>query len=115
MNPDELVRAHVRRFNAGVETGDLGPMLDGLTEDAVMSFEGVPIAPSEGRTAIEDVYRRRPPDDTIEILTIDSGEEKAVAAYAWSREGGRRAGEMRFAFARDGRIDRLVVTFDQAS
>jgi steroid delta-isomerase len=116
MNLDELVRAHVHRFNAGVASGDFGSMLHGFAGDADLVFEGVPLGPYAGRAAIAEAYRTRPPDDTIELLGIEvTGPESVVAAYAWSRDEGRRSGEMRFSFAGDGRIDRLVVAFGQAS
>jgi steroid Delta-isomerase len=111
-----LVREHVRRFNAGVGSGDFASMLDGFTDDAVLVFEGLPVGPYAGRSAIAEAYRTRPPDDTIELLGIEvTGPEGVVAAYGWSRDEGRRSGEMRFSFTGDGRIERLVVAFDQAS
>jgi RimJ/RimL family protein N-acetyltransferase len=107
----ELLHDHVMRFNECVRTGDFGPMLERLTEDAVLEFEGVPVGPFRGRAAITAAYRDRPPDDEVRVL---AAEERAhglvVARYAWAKEPEASAGEMRI--TRDGaRIARLVVTF----
>jgi steroid Delta-isomerase len=98
-----LLREHVERFNHGVRTGDWGPMLAYLANDAELVFEGVPVGPFRGRDAIEAAYREQPPDDEIELLP-DGG-------YAWKREPGRRAGELRLESA-DGAIKRITVTFE---
>ena len=112
MTGRELVDAHVERFNAGVRSGDFGPMLELFTQDAELAFEGVSVGPFSGREAIAAAYGERPPDDEIVVLGVDEGPDgSTVAAYAWRGEGRARAGELRL--ARDGdRIWRLVVTFD---
>jgi RimJ/RimL family protein N-acetyltransferase len=107
----DLLSEHVERFNAGVRTGDFEPMLELFTEDAELAFEGVPIGPFTGREAIAAAYRERPPDDTIETLEVHDGENVIVAGYAWLREPDVRAGELRLTHE-DGRIRRLVVTFE---
>jgi steroid delta-isomerase len=108
----ELLREHVERFNAGVRSGDFGPMLAAFAEGAELVFEGIPVGPFRGREAIAEAYRAQPPDD--EVLLLDAREEAAevVAGYAWSREPAVRAGEMRL--SHDGAtIRRLVVTFER--
>ena len=100
-----LLRDHVERFNHGIRTGDWRPMLAHFADDAELVFEGVPVGPFRGRKTIEAAYRERPPDDEIELLP-DGG-------YAWSREPGRRAGELRLETV-GGAITRLVVTFEDA-
>jgi hypothetical protein len=86
-----LLHEHVERFNAGVRSGDFGPMLAAFAEDAELVFEGVPVGPFRGREAIAKAYRTQPPDD--EVLLLDEREEAAevVAGYAWSSEPGVRA------------------------
>jgi len=44
----ELIDEHVARFNAGVRSGDYGPMLEQFTEDAELAFQGVPVGPFVG-------------------------------------------------------------------
>ena len=107
-----VLQDHVRLFNAGVRSGDFGSMLERLTDDAEMVFEGVPVGPFRGREAIADAYRDRPPDDELQVLEARENEHGViVAAYAWSRQPSVRAGELRL--TRDGdRISKLVVTFD---
>src|SRR3954452_8078162 len=103
-----LVDEHVVRFNEGVRTGDFSAMLEPFAEDAEMEFLGVPVGPFHGRDAIAEAYRTQPPDDELVVLE-DRGD--GTARYAWSREPDRQAGELRLTVA-DGRITRLVVTFD---
>ena len=98
-----MLREHVERFNHGVRTGDWEPMLAYFSDDAKLVFEGVPVGPFRGKEAIAAAYREQPPDDEVELL--------ADGGYAWKREAGRRAGEMRIETI-DGRITRLVVTFE---
>jgi steroid Delta-isomerase len=107
-----LVRAHVERFNAGVRSGDFGPMVEeGFADDAELAFEGVPVGPFRGKEAIAGAYAEQPPDDEVVILrTSESGEEMVVVDYAWSAAPKERAGSMIFRL-RAGKIDRLVVTF----
>ncbi len=88
---------HVERFNAGVCSGDFGPMLELFAEDATLEFEGVPVGPFHGREAIAGAYREQPPDDEIEVLDVEETDAEVRARYAWLRDEGRAAGEMRFA------------------
>ena len=105
-----LLAEHVADFNAGVRTGEFGPMTARMTDDARMIFVGVPVGPFEGRQAIADAYRREPPDDTLTIIAVREGEGEVVADYAWDRRPGVRAGEFRL--QHDGaQICSLAVTF----
>jgi steroid delta-isomerase len=106
----ELLESHVECFNAGVRSGDFGPMLELFTDDASLEFQGVPVGPFHGRDAIAEAYRDRPPDDQIDVLEAWQREDLVFALYAWRRDEGRAAGELWL--AREGdRIARLVVTF----
>jgi hypothetical protein len=88
-------------------------MLEAFAEDAELAFEGVPVGPFRGRDEIRLAYATRPPDDEIEILrTRQSGAEMIVADYAWKAAPKERAGSMIFRL-REGKIDRLLVTFDR--
>ena len=106
-----LLQDHVRRFNEGVRTGDFGPMAAAFADDAEMRFEGVPVGPFVGRDAIAAAYRDQPPDDQVEILGAEERDGMIVARYAWRRDEGRQAGEMRIS-QRNGQIQKLVITFD---
>jgi steroid Delta-isomerase len=109
---EALFGSHVERFNQGVRTGDFGPMVEAFAQDAELVFEGVPVGPFVGREAIAAAYRHQPPDDEIEVLDVAEGKDgDVVARYAWRKEAGITAGEMRL--SHDGhQITRLVVTFD---
>ncbi len=111
MTGPELLEEHIRRFNAGVRSGDFRPMMKQFSDDAVLEFRGVPVGPFRGRDAIHVAYLSRPPDDEIEVLEIEEGEAEIRARYAWLRDEGRAAGDI--FLTRDGdRIAHLLVTFD---
>lgn len=108
----KLLEEHVAGFNAGVRSGDFGPMLGAFADDAELVFEGVPVGPFAGRDAIAAAYRQRPPGDEIDVLDVEEGADGVVAArYAWRREPGKPAGTM-ILTPRQGRIGRLVVSFE---
>jgi cysteine desulfurase / selenocysteine lyase len=110
---NRLLEDHVERFNAGVETGDFGRMIERFTDDAELVFEGIPVGPFTGRQAIADAYRDQPPDDKVSIMSAtERADGTIVTRYGWLRDAGREAGEMRIT-RRGDRIARLVVTFDQ--
>jgi hypothetical protein len=106
----ELLRRHVELFNAGVRSGDFGPMLEQFSPDAELVFEGVPLGPFHGRGSIAAAYREQPPDDELDVLDARDEGGELVAGYAWRAEPDVRAGEMRLT-VEDKRIRRLVVAF----
>ena len=110
----ELLGEHVELFNSGVRSGDFGSMLELFSDDASLEFVGVPVGPFQGRDAIAAAYRDQSPDDEIEVLEASESGADVLARYAWLRDEGRAAGDLRL--TRDGdRIARLVVTFDAAA
>ncbi len=53
-----------------------------------------------------------PPDDQVELSGAEERDDGTIVArYAWLADEGREAGEMRLT-PREGRIAKLVVTFD---
>ena len=105
-----LFGEHVERFNEGVRSGDFGPMVAAFTDDARLAFVGVPRGPFEGAGAIEAAYAAMPPDDEIEIVTVEEpDEETVVGRFVWKRD--RSLGTMTLTH-RDGEIHGLVVAFD---
>ena len=106
-----LLEAHVQRFNAGVSSGDFGPMLDAFAPDAVLTFDGVPTGPFVGREAIAAGYREAPPDDEIEVQSVHEPDDSTVVArYAWRASG--ETGTMAIEH-RDGLIQLMTVGFDR--
>jgi glyoxylase I family protein len=107
----DLFFRHVERFNAGVRSGDFGPMLEQFADGAELVFEGVPAGPFEGKAAISAAYATQPPDD--EVLLLDQPVLTAGTVrvpYGWRADRGAPAGEMHVTV--DGAlITRLVVTF----
>lgn len=84
------------RFNQGVRSGDFAPMIDQFAEDAEMYFEGIPVGPFKGKSAIAKAYAEQPPDDEIIILNSRQGRrnDAIVGEYAWSKKSKVKAGEM---------------------
>jgi hypothetical protein len=109
---NELLRDHVERFNAGVRSGDFGPMLENFDDAAEMEFRGIPVGPFVGRDAIAVAYREQPPDDEMRVLGEREAEGRAEARYAWLAEPDVAAGEMLLT-TESGLIRKLVVTFDR--
>ena len=107
-----LLDDHVERFNAGVRTGDWGPMVERFGDDAEMEFRGVPVGPFVGRAAIAAAYRKQPPDDELRLLEQRQVDGRIEARYAWLAEPDVAAGEILLTPA-GGEIHKLVVTFDR--
>jgi steroid Delta-isomerase len=106
-----VLERHVQLFNEAIRTGDFGPMLAHFTDDAELVFEGIPVGPFVGKQAIADAYAANPPDDEVEILSVEESENPIVAHYAWRADAGREAGRM-IITPRGDEIARLVVTFE---
>jgi hypothetical protein len=71
----------------------------------------VAVGPFVGRDTIAAAYRDQSPDDEVEIFEPEDRDGVIVARYAWRRDVGRQAGEMRVS-QRNGQIQKLVITFD---
>jgi len=108
----DFLHDYVAAHNECVRTGDWEPLGERFAEDAELEFEGVPVGPFSGREEIAAAYRERPLDD--EVLIFDAQEQaggRIVAGYGWSREPAKKAGRM-LVTPRDGKIAKLVVTFE---
>jgi hypothetical protein len=111
-DPAAVLRAHVRRFNRAVTSGDFSEMVAGFARHAEMAFEGVHAGPFVGREAIARAYDTRSPDDEVRLLGMPCVEGQTVECdYAWANDAAR-AGRMILTIDR-GLITRLVVTFER--
>lgn len=63
MDLREAVYAHAERFNDAVRSQDFTPFAETFAETAVMHFDGVPVGPFKGRSAVLKAYQAQPPDD----------------------------------------------------
>jgi steroid delta-isomerase len=106
---ESLVEQHVHAFNEGVRSGDFVPMLDGFTDDAVLTFKGITLGPFEGKEAIAAAYRAQAPDDEIELLGVHEAGDRIQADYAWRHHPTQRAGQMLFKIQDGAIIDLLIV------
>ncbi len=112
MEVTDLLNAHVDLFNATVASGGFDEVVAHFSEDAVMSFEGVPVGPFRGRHDIAGAYRARPPDDQLVLLEVlDDGPDFIEVSYAWAIAPDHRAGTMTIERLGD-LITRLVVRFE---
>jgi steroid delta-isomerase len=105
---NQRVDDHIARFNTAQRSGDWAPFLAGFTEDAVMSFEGVPVGPYHGRDAIAEAYAANPPTDTISAAWVETDGETDLVRVAWAERG---TGSMTLRW-RDGQVAALHITFD---
>jgi hypothetical protein len=87
-------------------------MLESFEDDAQMEFIGIPVGPFHGRDAIAEAYRTQPPDDELRVLEHRELEGRTEARYAWLAEPDVAAGELLLT-VEDGRIRKLVITFDR--
>lgn len=110
MGPEDLVSAHVRRFNAAVRDGAWQAFGEGFSPDATVAFTGIPVPPMAGRDAIVAGYRSAPPDDTITVLSTEVAGDFVSVAYAWDAEPDKHAGTMNLRVA-DGLITELTVRY----
>jgi steroid Delta-isomerase len=106
-----LLHDYVMVHNECVRAGDWEPLADWFTDDAELVFEGVPVGPFSGRDEIAAAYNAQPPDDEVVIFAVEEEEGRLVARYGWLREPGKEAGRM-IVTPRNGKIERLIVTFD---
>ncbi|MER7279336.1 nuclear transport factor 2 family protein [Dactylosporangium sp. NPDC000244] len=104
----ERVLTQCRLFNEGVRTGDWAGYLDRFGDTATLRIEGDPGSPYVGRDAIAAAYSAAPPDDTLNVTSVDSAGDEDVARVAWSAGG---AGTLRVRWSA-GRIAELSASFD---
>jgi RimJ/RimL family protein N-acetyltransferase len=105
-----LLHDYVLVHNECVRTADWEPLGEWFTEDAELAFDGVPVGPFEGREAIADAYRERPPDDEVVIFGTEEQKDTVVAGYGWLQKPAEPAGRM-IVTPHGDRIAKLVVTF----
>ena len=109
MDIDAAVAAHVEQFNNAVRSGDYAAFVGMFGDDAVMSFDGVPVGPFRGRAQILRAYQDQPPTSTLTVRSVDEvAPGLARVAFDWD-EGG--SGTMQLGFAGDA-VSELRIAFD---
>ena len=105
----DRVADHVAAFNTAVGSGDWREFSARFANDPQLDFVTVPAGPFAGRDAIAAAYVATPPDDTMVVRSVDSGDVSDVVGFAWTRGG---TGTMTLEWTPDGLVRRLVVAFD---
>ena len=87
-----LLELHVEKYNEAVRTSDFAPLLAMYADNAVLSFDDLPLGPFHGRSEIRAAYSRRPPDDTMWLIDMhEVGDDAVTASFEWEAGG---TGEM---------------------
>ena len=108
MDMTEAVREHESLFNDAVRAGDFDAFIATFAEDAVMTFDGVPVGPFKGRADIAAAYAAQPPSDTMTIWSIEEiGPDTAYARFDWDN-GGSGAMQVRW---QEGEVADLTISF----
>jgi steroid delta-isomerase len=105
---NQRVREHLERFNTAQRSGQWAPFVATFTEDAAMSFAGVPAGPYQGRDAIGRAYEQQPPSDTMSATSVATEGDTDVVRFTWDAGG---TGTMTLRW-RDGQVAALHVAFD---
>jgi ketosteroid isomerase-like protein len=87
-----LLERHVEKHNEAVRTSDFGSFLAMYADNAVMSFDDLPVGPFHGYPAIVEAYSQLPPDDTMWLIDMhEVGNDAVTASFEWEAGG---TGEM---------------------
>lgn len=109
MDLTEAVREHEQLFNDAVRAGDFDAFVATFAEEALMTFDGVPVGPFKGREKIAAAYAAQPPTDTMTIWSIEEvAPETALARFDWDNGG---SGSMQVRW-RDGEVADLTISFE---
>lgn len=104
------LRRHVELLNAGVTTGDFGPVAETMAPYGEVRFTGVLLGPLRGREAIQTAYDATPPQDQIVLLDVHRDGGRASGSYAWASDAARRvAGRVTVTVADDGLIEETEI------
>lgn len=104
-----LLERHVELYNEAVGTGDYTDFLATFADDAVMSFDGLPVGPFRGRTEIAHAYADQPPRDTMALMAMETvGDEAVRASFDWDNTGG--GGQMYLRWDGD-KLAELLIAF----
>jgi len=103
-----LLERYVQLHNEGVRTGSFAGLMELFSLQAVLSFEGIPLGPFEGRDAIARAFAKHPPDDLL--VLVDPGQD-GRARYAWRAAPEKVCGSLEME-VEGGRIVRLVIARD---
>jgi steroid delta-isomerase len=105
-----MLERHVGKYNDAVRSSDFGPFLDMYADDAVMSFDDLPVGPYFGRVAIAEAYRTQPPNDTMLLIDMhEIGDDGVNATFEWDAGG---TGEMSLRWHDGQVVEHRIVTLN---
>ncbi|WP_020520770.1 nuclear transport factor 2 family protein [Catelliglobosispora koreensis] len=109
MDLKTAVMEHQELFNDSVRAGDFEAFAASFAEDAVMTFDGVPVGPFKGRHKIATAYAAQPPTDTMSIWSVEEiGPDTVIARFDWDNGG---SGSMQVQW-RDGEVLNLTISYE---
>jgi hypothetical protein len=110
--PVQVLNEYVAQHNAGVRTGDFGPMMTLFSDRSVVNFVDLPSGRIAGKAAIARTFAHDPPlKELVVIRVADEGPHHVLAVYGWEDAPSRHAGWLLLQPFDDGGIERLVITF----
>lgn len=84
----------MKRHNDGVAGGDFGELMKLFAAGAELRFVGIEIGPFAGREAIAAAFKANPPNDSLVLLSVMAGGNKASAIYGWAKSPAKKAGTL---------------------
>jgi hypothetical protein len=108
MEINQLLEAYVIRHNQGVANGDWAALLELFAAQAELRFVGVEVGPYVGRAQIGAAFKSGPPSDSIVLLQVMAGGNKASAIYGWAKSPAKKAGTLVMTQA-GGLIEKLTI------
>ncbi len=103
-----LLQQYVERHNLGVRTGSFAKLAELFSPTLQMTFDGLPMGPFVGRTAVIAAFEERPPTDELCVGDIISQSDVAQTTYAWARDADVIEGTIELR-AKEGLIDVLRI------
>lgn len=105
-----MLERHVGKYNEAVRTSDFGPFLDMYADNAVMTFDDLPVGPFHGRSAILEAYLTDAPNDTMLLIDMhEVGDDAVNASFEWDAGG---TGEMFLRWADNQVVEHRIVVLN---
>jgi ketosteroid isomerase-like protein len=105
-----MLERHVLNYNEAVRTSDFSTFVSLYADNAVMTFDDLPIGPFHGRPAIVEAYATLPPNDTMLLIDMQEiGHDSVSATFEWDAGG---TGEMFLRWHRQKLVEHRIKTLN---